>query len=217
MSVAAAIDQQTAATHEIARNVAESGDAVLRITALMAEVSREAVTTGDQAGQLRGNAGAVADDVVALQTALVHTVRTATVEADRRLEAAGDRSTSPVRDRSGCGSARDPGRLRDISMHGATIDIGNADGISIGQHGSLVLTHAGDVRAQFEVRSSRDAPGRLHVQFLDGQTRSGVQRGDHATDRRTTIGGPAAHNRPFRRSVSPPFRVAARADNSAAP
>ena len=42
VSVAAAIEQQTAATHEIARNVAESGEAMQRITGLMAEVSREA-------------------------------------------------------------------------------------------------------------------------------------------------------------------------------
>ena len=86
VSVAAAIEEQTATTHEIARNVAESSEAVQRIVGLMAEVSREATSAGEQAQQLRRNAGTVADDVAALRTVVVRTVRTATVEADRRME-----------------------------------------------------------------------------------------------------------------------------------
>ena len=50
VSVAAAIEQQTAATREIARNIAESGEAVLRINGLMSEVSHEAGASGEQAG-----------------------------------------------------------------------------------------------------------------------------------------------------------------------
>ena len=163
VSVASSIERQTAATREIARNVAESGEAVLRINELVTEVSREAGTTGQRAGQLRDNASAVADDVAALRTALVRTVRTATTEADRRLapRVAVDAACSV---RFGRGGASIPGRLRDVSTDGATIHIDPAHSASTGQSGVLVLTQSGGVAAQFEVRSS-EAPGRLHVRF----------------------------------------------------
>jgi len=167
MSVAAAIEQQTAATHEIARNVAENGEAVQLITGLMNEVSKEATTTGHQVAHLRHNAGAVVTDVMALQTALVRTVRTATTEADRRIEqrVPVDVACSIRLDGDG---ATIPGTLRDLSAHGAFIDIGNAKVPSAGRLGSLTLTHAGDSRAQFEVRSI-GASGELHARFLDGK------------------------------------------------
>jgi hypothetical protein len=139
----------------------------LRINALMAEVSHEAVTTGERAGQLRGNAGAVADDVAALRSVLVHTVRTATVEADRRLEARVTVDASCAIDLHAVRGAI-PGKLHDISMHGAAIDIDSLDGISIGQHGNLVLTAMGNIRAPFEIRSIAQ-PGRLHIQFVDNK------------------------------------------------
>jgi hypothetical protein len=58
--------------------------------------------------------------------------------------------------------------LRDLSAHGAFIDIGNAKVPSAGRLGSLTLTHAGDSRAQYEVRSI-GASGELHARFLDGK------------------------------------------------
>jgi aerotaxis receptor len=167
ISVAAAIEQQTAATHEIARNVAESGDAMQRITRLMADVSQEASATGEQAGQLRGNANAVAEDVLALRTTLVRTVRTATVEADRRLEPRADVDVAcEVRLDGGRGSL--PGRLRDVSNHGATCEIDAAELVTPGQFGRLSLRSDNQAGAQFEVRSV-DGTGRLHVRFQDGK------------------------------------------------
>jgi methyl-accepting chemotaxis protein/aerotaxis receptor len=165
VSVAAAIDQQTAATHEIARNVAESGEAMQRITGLMAEVSREANSAGEQAGQLLGNAGAVADDVVALRAALVRTVRTATTEADRRLE---PRVAVDVACSVGLegGAAQISGRLRDLSTKGAAIEIGTVENIPAGKLGHIILPHAGNARARFEVRSTV-LSGQIHVRFVD--------------------------------------------------
>jgi methyl-accepting chemotaxis protein/aerotaxis receptor len=167
ISVAAAIEQQTAATHEIARNVAESGEAMQRITALMADVSREANAAGEQAGQLLGDAGAVADDVVALRTALVRTVRTATTEADRRLE-------TRVMVNAACsvsldaGGAAVTGRLLDLSTNGATIEIASLEGVTAGKFGQITLSSAGQARARFEVRSMV-LPGNLHVRFVEGR------------------------------------------------
>jgi methyl-accepting chemotaxis protein/aerotaxis receptor len=165
VSMAAAIEQQTAATQEIARNVAESGEAVMRITELMAAVSREANVTGEQADQLRGNAGAVAEDVVALRSTLIHTVRTATVEANRRSEPRFpvelacsvklDGSTAPFM-----------ARMHDISLHGAAIDLDRGTVVTVGQHGSLGLTQAGNGRAGFVVRAVEPS-GRVHVRLID--------------------------------------------------
>ena len=178
MSVAAAIEQQTAATQEIARNVAESGEAVQRITELIGEVTREANTTGQQADELRDNAGAVASEVAALRTALVHTVRTATREADRRLEqrVAVD---VPCSISFGATGAMLPARLRDISIHGAglTIDPTRASAIdptraaAVGNPGHLILTQSGNARAPFEVRTIGDA-GHLHVRFIEDKVDS---------------------------------------------
>ena len=164
---------------------------MLRITGLMAEVSREANATGALAGQLRGNSGAVADDVVSLRTALIHTVRTATVEADRRLQ---PRVTVDV----ACsvsfdgGGAPVSGRLRDVSSNGATIEITITANIAAGQTGRLILNHAAGAGAQFEVRSTSStatSPGRLHVQFLMGKSDLAFTE---AIKRLMQTGGPAA-------------------------
>jgi methyl-accepting chemotaxis protein len=163
ISVAAAIEQQTAATSEIARNIAESGETMLRINDMVAEVSREANIAKQQAERVRGNAGAVANDVAALRTALVRTVRTATVEADRRLEARAPVDVACTV--SMAGGSTIPGKLLDISRGGATIEIGNNAGLSTGECALVILPHAANARARFEVRSV-PFPGQLHVQFL---------------------------------------------------
>ncbi len=167
VAVAAAIEQQTAATQEIARNVAESGEAVQQITELMAGVSREANTSGEQAKLLRAHAGAVADDVVALRTTMVQTVRTATTEADRRMEprVEVDVACSISLDDAGVPL---PARLLDVSLQGAAIDAGTLHGASEGQQGVLMLTQAGEGRAKFEVRAV-DGSGRLGLRFLEGE------------------------------------------------
>src|SRR6185503_7077404 len=86
VAVAAAVEQQTAATQDIARNVHENGTAVQDVTQRIAEVSREANVVGEEAGRLRRDSSDIADDITALRGALVRTVRTATTDADRRME-----------------------------------------------------------------------------------------------------------------------------------
>jgi hypothetical protein len=167
VSVAAAIEQQTAATQEIARNVAESGEAVQQITELMAGVSREANTSGEQAKLLRAHAGAVADDVVALRTTMVQTVRTATTEADRRMEPRVEVDVACSISLDGA-AAPLAARLLDVSLQGAAIDAGTLHGVREGQRGVLVLTQSGEGRAKFEVRAV-DGSGRLGLRFLEGE------------------------------------------------
>jgi aerotaxis receptor len=162
VSVAAAIEEQNAATKEIARNVTESGAAVQEVTSRIAEVSGEARTTGEQAVKLRATSSKVASDIAVLRGALVHTVRTATAEADRRLE---PRTVveEPCSVTFGDATKRYAGMLSDISHGGAAIALSNVDDAT-GEHGVIMLERRAGARASFDVRT-RDADGRLHVQF----------------------------------------------------
>jgi methyl-accepting chemotaxis protein/aerotaxis receptor len=162
VSVAAAIEQQNATTKDIARNVAESGAAVQEVTVRIAEVSADAQTTGDQAGHLRATAGRVADDIAVLRGALVRTVRTATTEADRRLEARTavveactltfGRDTTPI-----------AGSLCDLSQRGAAVTL-VAGGTAPDSEGTIVLDRHRGARARFDVRSTNHDGG-IHIQF----------------------------------------------------
>ena len=162
MSVASAIEQQTAATHEIARNVAESGAAVQEVTSRIAEVSNEAAATGQQAGRLRVASGAVAEEITTLRGALVRTIRTATVNADRR-------SAKRMAVKESCTVILDVNRaeisatLADASVGGAAI-MAATNRAAIGQQGTLVLDRRAGVSTRFAIRAI--APdGELHVQF----------------------------------------------------
>jgi aerotaxis receptor len=119
MSVAAAIEQQTAATHEIARNVAQNSSAVQEVTNRIAEVSHDANATGQQAGRLRMASGGVADDITTLRGALVRTIRTAIVEADRRI-APRVASNEPCSVSLGTDLSKIVGTVSDISLEGAS-------------------------------------------------------------------------------------------------
>ncbi len=162
VSVAAAIEEQNAATREIARNVAESGAAVQEVTTRIAEVSSEAQTTGEQAAQLRATSDAVAGDITVLRGALVRTVRTATADADRRGQAR-TAVREPCTLTFGADPAHIAGTVRDLSRGGAAI-IPSARGGSAGDRGTVMLDRYGGARARFNIRSV-DHEGTMHVSF----------------------------------------------------
>ncbi len=83
-SIAAAVEEQGAATAEIARNVTETAAAASTMTERANEVSAEAGTTGLQGAEVRENTIALDATMRELQNTMVHVVRTATVEVDRR-------------------------------------------------------------------------------------------------------------------------------------
>lgn len=83
-TVAAAIEQQTATTTEIARNVAETSHAAQTVADGIAEVAREADSTGERAAMLDGASGNVASGIKHLRHILVRAVRTSTTEVERR-------------------------------------------------------------------------------------------------------------------------------------
>ena len=137
------------------------------VTTRIAEVSAEARTTGDQAAKLRATSDQVAGDIAALRGALVRTVRTATVEADRRLEVR-TALDEPCIITFGSGVRRIAGTLTDVSHGGAAIKL--SDGAeAAGEHGTVLLERRGGVSARFDVRST-DSDGRLHVKFVAPET-----------------------------------------------
>jgi len=177
VSVTAAVDQQTAATQEIARNVAESGAAVQEVTRRIAEVSADANVTGSQAAELRRSSGAVAVDIAALRSALVKTVRTASDDANRRLDKriSVDEPCTVVVD---AGGGRVQARLRDVSNGGAAILVMDSGGTASGG-GTLTLDRHAGAQTRFEIRSA-DASGKLHVQFDRASMNAALKQALHA-------------------------------------
>ena len=162
VSVAAAIEEQNSATQEIARNVAESGSAVQEVTSRIGEVSGEAKTTGEQATLLRSTSGKVAGDIAVLRSALVRTVRTATAEADRRLEARA-KIQEACTVSFGADAARIAGTVCDLSHGGAAVIAAGGNAV-VGASETLGLDRHGVAQAGFEVRAI-DTGGRIHLTF----------------------------------------------------
>jgi methyl-accepting chemotaxis protein len=74
-SIAAAVEEQHAATNEIARNVTETANGAREVSTRIAEVSGEATRLGDEAGRVHGYASDVTDAVSSLRRVIVHAVR----------------------------------------------------------------------------------------------------------------------------------------------
>jgi aerotaxis receptor len=162
--IAAAIEQQAAATREIARNVTENGAAVQAVTERIAEVSRDAELSRQEADGIRSGSAAVASSIAAFRSRIVRTIRTATTDADRRM-----RERIPVDE--ACSvvwqGVKYPGRVADISSSGACLV--TSQQIPAGGSGTLLLSHAGgEASAGFEVRSVHP-DGSMGVSF--GQAR----------------------------------------------
>ncbi len=85
-SIAAAVEQQGAATAEIARNVTETAAAANQMTERTKEVSAEASQTGKDAAAVLENSTVLDATIHDLERTLVRVVRTSTHEVDRRRE-----------------------------------------------------------------------------------------------------------------------------------
>jgi len=83
-SIAAAVEQQGAATAEIARSAAETAGAAAEMTTRIAEVSAEAERTGTQAAEVEGSTGLLAASVVDLKRSVIATVQEASAKVNRR-------------------------------------------------------------------------------------------------------------------------------------
>jgi methyl-accepting chemotaxis protein len=83
-SIAAAVEQQGAATAEIARNATETADAANEMTRRTTDVSSEAVDTGRHAIDVRDNTVALGQAVKELRHLVIRVARTSTAEAGQQ-------------------------------------------------------------------------------------------------------------------------------------
>ena len=83
-SVAAAMEEQDAATREIARSISESAAAAREVSEKIAYVSRDAASVNERAVSMRQSISSVASNLVSLKSVLVRTVRSSTTEVNRR-------------------------------------------------------------------------------------------------------------------------------------
>jgi methyl-accepting chemotaxis protein/aerotaxis receptor len=164
VAVAAAVEQQASATQEITRNVAQTGTAAQEVSQRIAEVSAEARHSGTQAASLQDGADAVAATIDALNGNIVRAIRTATHDANRRLQTR-HAVDGPCTLRLSDGTTA-KARLRDISRGGARI--ANAPALAPGQPVALVADALGaHCHAEASVEE-RLPDGTLRLQFAEG-------------------------------------------------
>jgi len=170
-AVAAAVEQQASATQEIARNVAQTAAAAEEVSRRIAEVSAEALHTGTQATSLQGGTNAIAATIAALNGSIVRAIRSATDDADRRLQTrhAIARPCTVALD----GGTRHPAILVDISRGGARID--GLPNLALGTTGTLHADSLGrDCHAHFTVSESAGASA-VRVRFDTDSLSAGLQ------------------------------------------
>jgi methyl-accepting chemotaxis protein len=162
-AIAAAVEQQGAATEEIARSVARTSGAAHEVATRVASVSAEAVRSGAQAAEVRQHLAELGRHVADLKRVVVRIARTSTEEVNRRQE---DRSVLDLPGRMTLGGAMTACavRLKDLSPHGAAI-VGGPAGAP-GMRGTLAIQGA-DAPLAFVVRqAAAAADGQvLHVAF----------------------------------------------------
>jgi methyl-accepting chemotaxis protein len=158
------VEQQGAATAEIARNVTETATAANAVTSRITEVSAEAGETDTHAIKVDDNAIGLATEVDKLKHAIVRVVRTSTPEVNRRQSVRHKVDLTCELGLPGQGTR--PARLCDISQHGACILAGPQ--MTLGSGGTLHVGGFG-FPVPFTVRSCTN--DELHVAFtLDATT-----------------------------------------------
>jgi len=135
-AIAAAIEEQGAATGEISRNVSQTSDAANEVSRRIAAVSNEAQTTRSQASQVSIISTEVADAIQNLRDTLIRVVRTSTREVDRRQDERHSIDRGAILSVNG----RDHGgRVTDCSRNGATLMLADDAALSPGQRCRLSM------------------------------------------------------------------------------
>jgi hypothetical protein len=117
-SVAAAVEEQDAATKEISRNVQHSAAAAHEVTQRIVAVANEAASTVQQAATVETQLVAMAGQVIELGHVLTRVVRTASPDVNRRSNPRYE-TQSKAKVRSAQGEFE--GDLADISVGGARV------------------------------------------------------------------------------------------------
>ncbi len=163
-SIAAAIEEQEAATGEIARNVIQTSNAAQEVARRIADVSSEATATGERASAVNALSGQVAASIDQLRRVLIQAIRTATPEVNRRQSvryainrpgrlALGSRDVAVTIDNASEGGAQISGVPADLLA-----------GLTVGSTLRLALPGL-DATVPAAVRSLDGGVGRVHVTF----------------------------------------------------
>jgi hypothetical protein len=168
-SIAAAVEQQGAATAEIARNISETATAANAMTTRITEVSAEADQTGRHAAEVQDNIAGLAAAVDDLRHSVIRVVRTSTTEVDRRKA---PRYPVDLACRVELADRRThAGRVIDLSEGGAMVQDGPA--MRIDDRGVLHVTGVA-VALPFAVRHAEN--GIAHLAFaLDADSTAALQ------------------------------------------
>jgi methyl-accepting chemotaxis protein len=155
-SVAAAVEEQAAATREISRNVEETSSASREVASRIAEVSTEASTTADRARTATTLATEVDDLVSTMRSTVIRALRTSVDQIDRRKA---PRYPVSLDAEIETGGERHPVRVTNLSRGGAQI----MHEIPGDQRGFISISGLGAPRIEFQVVAS--GGGRSHVRF----------------------------------------------------
>jgi aerotaxis receptor len=137
-AIAAAMEEQSAATQEISRSVGQAAVAAQTVTDVMGGVVQIASETNDKATRLRADADGLAESASRSRHVFVEAVRTSVSEAERRAHPreAVDESCELI-----IAGVRHAGRLVNISQGGARVKI--AAKCSVGVDGELRIAAFG--------------------------------------------------------------------------
>ncbi len=118
--IAAAVEQQAAATAEISRNIGETAASTGTVTEQMKDVSGQAEDAQKRALEVSDLSARIQQVVHALQNAVVHSIRTVTAEVDRRAD---DRLHGPIKGRVLVGGKWIDATILNISRGGAAFEL----------------------------------------------------------------------------------------------
>ncbi len=158
-AIAAAMEEQSSATQEIARNVQETSVAVQEVSRRISQVSTEADATGRHASTVREVASSVSGSIDTLRGTLVRVVRTATQDVDRRRQ---PRFAVQIAARiEGAGAPRSA-RVLNLSEGGATLRVESGetlldegvlrlDGVPLALPFTMLSQNGGEAHARFQL------------------------------------------------------------------
>jgi len=156
--IAAAVEEQAAATNEISRSINETAAATELVTRQMMEVSTQADDAYQRTSEVTSLSSKIDGVVKDLQQAVVRSIRTVSEEVDRRSD---DRLPGPIPARLHINGQSVQGNVVNLSRGGALIEVeGDFGGATVarvdisGAGGELELklmpTRAGTIRGAFD-------------------------------------------------------------------
>ncbi|HRQ80120.1 MAG TPA: methyl-accepting chemotaxis protein [Azospirillaceae bacterium] len=164
-SIAAAMEEQAAATQEISRNVVETTTASKEVSARIADVSLIADQTGAKAQEVREEVTRVNVAVEELRRVLVRVVRTSSTDADRR---AAPRYQLREAAEIEIGSRRIAVVVENMSLGGAKLTNLNGS-LPTGGRGTLVMSNR-NLRAPFETLTGGDSEANIKLDQMVVET-----------------------------------------------